>query len=177
MPPKKADADAKAVELDDPTEVVPDGMSTAKTTHSRERRKLCEQVLLDHFGPIVAHIGAAFLERGRLSLNELQRFLDLEAKTEKTTPPPRSQVLHTILILVQHNILWHIRLDTDNSILKDDEPGGTEYFDINPEVILLRSRFGTYLATSERLWGEEVSQERRGPSSRPVAKDKGVAQD
>lgn len=172
MPPKRA-APSKATasaaptnaaqiaEQEDPTSLNPDGMSSSRTTHSREKLKLCEQIVLNHFGPVAAQIATVLLQRGRVSLKDLERFLGTATATRATRDadavPPKSQILHTLLILVQHNVLFHIRLDADGSIIDDiDEPGGTEHFEINPEAILVRARFGTYMQQAERLWGQEV---------------------
>lgn len=105
------------------------------------------------------------LQRGRLALNDIERFLRVPAGTVaagssssshlSTPPPTRPQILHTLIVLVQHNILYHIRLD-DGAVVRDhDEPGGTEYFVINTDVILARTRFGTFMETAQSQWGQE----------------------
>lgn len=168
MAPKKAPASSSstAAANDDPTSVNPDGMSSSRTTHSREKLKLCEQIVLNHFGPVASQIASLLLQRGRLSLKELERFLVSAVGVHEETNVTKAQILHTLLVLVQHNVLFHIRLNGDGGIIDDiDEPGGTEHFEINPEAILVRARFGTYIEQAQRLWGDEVSmaQQRMNP--------------
>ncbi|CAO1626109.1 unnamed protein product [Sympodiomycopsis kandeliae] len=155
MAPKRAAATTASTssvpttnEDEDPTSLNPDGMSSSKTTHSREKLKLCEEIILNHFGPIANSITCILLQRGRVSLKDLERFSN---KTYTT-----GQILHTLLILIQHNILFHIRLDQAGNLIQDiGESGGTEYFEINPEAILVRSRFGIYIEQAERSWGNQ----------------------
>ncbi|KAJ1026931.1 hypothetical protein NDA16_002224 [Ustilago loliicola] len=59
-------------------------MST--TAHSPQKIKLCEHVLLQHFGPIAARVGALLLKRGRLTIREIQRFLN-QAPTRTNRGP------------------------------------------------------------------------------------------
>ncbi|PWZ03779.1 hypothetical protein BCV70DRAFT_23078 [Testicularia cyperi] len=44
--------------------------------HSPQKIKLCEHVLLQHFGPIASRVGALLLKRGRLTIRDIQRFLN-----------------------------------------------------------------------------------------------------
>lgn len=160
MPPKQAAGGAAAGGSRGADSVVdPDGPSSSRT-HSREKLKLCEQMVLDHFGAVAAQISSILLERGRLTLKEIERFVVARVQPGATfsnpQAPARSQILHAILALVQHNILYHIRLDVDGSVIKDiEEPGGTEYYEVNPDAILSRARFGRYLEVAERLWGQQ----------------------
>lgn len=161
MPPKK-DVEAAHTDLDDPTSISPDGISTTPTTHSREKLKLCQQVVLDHFGPLAAKVSSILLERGRLTLREIERFVAVQHQSSVSLicqpTPARSQVLHAILALVQHNCLYHVRLDLDGTLIKDpEEPGGTEYYELSPDAVLTRTRFGRYLQLAEQLWGLEAS--------------------
>ncbi|GAC97632.1 hypothetical protein PHSY_005218 [Pseudozyma hubeiensis SY62] len=48
----------------------------SSTAHSPQKIKLCEHVLLQHFGPIAARVGALLLKRGRLTIKEIGRFLN-----------------------------------------------------------------------------------------------------
>ncbi|CAO1616187.1 unnamed protein product [Parajaminaea phylloscopi] len=155
MPPKKASEAGE--ETEDPTLFSPDGISSSRSTHSREKLKLTEQIVLDHFGPVAALVSSVLLERGRLTLREIERFVAMQNQSSTySTNPARSQILHAVLSLIQHNCLWHIRLDLDGTLIKDvDEPGGTEYYEIVPDAILTRARFGRYLQIAEQLWGQE----------------------
>ncbi|SNX87232.1 related to RPC82 - RNA polymerase III subunit C82 [Melanopsichium pennsylvanicum] len=58
----------------------------SSTAHSPQKIKLCEHVLLQHFGPIAARIGALLLKRGRLTIREIGRFLN-QAPTRTNRGP------------------------------------------------------------------------------------------
>lgn len=58
----------------------------ASSAHSPQKIKLCEHVLLQHFGPIAARIGALLLKRGRLNVRDIQRFLN-QAPTRTNRGP------------------------------------------------------------------------------------------
>ncbi len=76
------------------------------------------------------------LGRGRLRLVDILRATRL-----------RSQVIaNALLILIQHNIVWHCESET-----------GIELFEINWNEILHRLRYGRYLSISRELFGEEVN--------------------
>ncbi|PWN34671.1 uncharacterized protein FA14DRAFT_160177 [Meira miltonrushii] len=53
------------------------GVAASETSisHSREKISLCCEIILDHFGPIAAQVASTLLQRGRLTLRELSRFL------------------------------------------------------------------------------------------------------
>lgn len=53
------------------------GVAASETSisHSREKISLCCEIILDHFGPIAAQVSSTLLQRGRLTLRELSRFL------------------------------------------------------------------------------------------------------
>ncbi|EST05329.1 RNA polymerase III subunit RPC82-related, helix-turn-helix [Kalmanozyma brasiliensis GHG001] len=56
------------------------------SAHSPQKIKLCEHVLLQHFGPIAARVGALLLKRGRLTIREIGRFLN-QAPTRTNRGP------------------------------------------------------------------------------------------
>ncbi|SOV08737.1 related to RPC82 - RNA polymerase III subunit C82 [Ustilago sp. UG-2017a] len=58
----------------------------SSTAHSPQKIKLCEHVLLQHFGPIAARVGALLLKRGRLNIREIQHFLN-QAPTRTNRGP------------------------------------------------------------------------------------------
>ncbi|PWN46203.1 hypothetical protein IE81DRAFT_355103 [Ceraceosorus guamensis] len=165
--------------------------------HSRDKIKLCEDIIRDHFGPTAHRVACTLLERGRLSLRELQRFLattttvataglttaDLLAHAGgsggegastsaaglaaaqtaaaqatlasiSASSPLKSKRLiqQTLLVLIQHNVCWHT--DTDD-LEKESNYEGTEYFEINPDAVLPRLRFGRYIETAQEEFGEE----------------------
>ena len=78
------------------------------------------------------------------------------------------------MVLVQHNVCWHVRLDARGKVLNktqkpkgkgkspeeedDDELlEGTEYFEMNPNEIIPRLRFGEYTGIAEDCFGTLVS--------------------
>ena len=71
------------------------------------------------------------------------------------------QIQHAIMVLVQHNVCWHVRLDAKGAVLKTDEHDaylGTEYFEMNPNDILPRVRFGEYQGIALESFGEEGAE-------------------
>lgn len=75
----------------------------SSTAHSPQKIKLCEHVLLVHFGPIAARIGALLLKRGRLTIREIQRFLNqAPTRTNRgpTDPFTNASTTHTKSTLV-----------------------------------------------------------------------------
>ena len=58
----------------------------SSTAHSPQKIKLCEHILLQHFGPIAARVGALLLKRGRLTIREIGRFLN-QAPTRTNRGP------------------------------------------------------------------------------------------
>lgn len=103
---------------------------------SSSRVSLCEHILMQDFGSAVGLVGSVLLSRGRLSYSTLLRLV----------PRTLSQrvVMASILVLVQHNCLYHFL----------DEEDGQEYFETNLAEILQRRKFGTYLSLSRELWGK-----------------------
>ncbi|KAG5645878.1 hypothetical protein DXG03_005025 [Asterophora parasitica] len=79
---------------------------------------------------------SALLTRGRLPLPQLVRI---------TGHKPRT-ALASILVLVQHNLLWHARTDEDGEVLE-----------VNVEECLLRLRFGRVVWQTEELFGKAAS--------------------
>jgi DNA-directed RNA polymerase III subunit RPC3 len=75
------------------------------------------------------------LTKGRLPLAQLARLSELKFRTARAT----------ILVLVQHNILWHTK--------SDDE---LEMFEINVDECLMRLRFGRFVWLAEQIFGQAV---------------------
>ncbi|OAX40521.1 hypothetical protein K503DRAFT_781359 [Rhizopogon vinicolor AM-OR11-026] len=94
--------------------------------------RLCVQIVRSHFGPLAANAASALLTRGRLSLAQLIRY---------TMMKPRS-VRAAILVLVQHNILWHSNADEEGEMLE-----------FNTLECLMRLRFGRFVWQAEQLFG------------------------
>ncbi|KAG9036468.1 RNA polymerase III subunit C82 [Tulasnella sp. JGI-2019a] len=108
----------------------------------KQTSRLCYHVIYSHFGPVAAKVSSALLLRGRLPFGQLVR---LSGVTPKATR-------HALLILIQHNIIWHSQSDPEV------EGGGEVNYEINWEEPVARLRFGTYLSiVSERL-GEVAAQ-------------------
>lgn len=101
-------------------------MADAETSH------LCVQIVRSHFGPLTANVASALLTRGRLSLSQLVRY---------TTMKPRT-VRAAILVLVQHNILWHSNTEEEGEMLE-----------FHTQECLMRLRFGRFVWQAEQLFG------------------------
>ncbi|KDN39614.1 hypothetical protein K437DRAFT_296058 [Tilletiaria anomala UBC 951] len=76
------------------------------------------------------------------------------------------QIQHALMVLVQHNVCWHVRLDAKGTVLNNERDGsigeaaaatapitGTEYFEMNPNEILSRLRFGEYIGIAHETFG------------------------
>ncbi|KAL0569635.1 RNA polymerase III subunit C82 [Marasmius crinis-equi] len=99
-------------------------------------RRLCAQIISTHFGPLTAKIAETLLTRGRLTFPTLVRFSQLKPRTVRTS----------ILVLVQHNCLWHATEDTD------------EVLEFNIEECLSRLSFGFYAYQAQTLFGDAASE-------------------
>lgn len=80
-------------------------------------------------------MASTLLTRGRLSFPHLVRFSSLKPRTVRAS----------ILVLVQHNLLWHAQSDDDG-----------EVFEVNVEDCLTRLRYGRYVWLAEQLFGKAV---------------------
>lgn len=74
------------------------------------------------------------------------------------------EVHHALMVLVQHNVCWHARLDSKGAMLNSLTPAldgsesllpGTEYFEINPDEVLARLRFGEYIGLALDVFGPD----------------------
>ncbi|KAH0584090.1 DNA-directed RNA polymerase III subunit RPC3 [Termitomyces sp. J132] len=99
--------------------------------------RLCVEIIHSHFGPITASVASALLTRGRLPLPQLVRISGHKIRT----------VLSSVLILIQHNILWHARTDEDGEVLE-----------VNVDECLMRLRFGKFVYQAEELFGKAASE-------------------
>ena len=50
-----------------------------------------------------------------------------------------------VIVLIQHNVLWHAQTDTDG-----------EVFELNTDECLMRQRYGRYVWLAEQLFGKPV---------------------
>ncbi|EKM55648.1 uncharacterized protein PHACADRAFT_121372 [Phanerochaete carnosa HHB-10118-sp] len=94
---------------------------------------LCEQIITREFGPLTAKAAAVLLHRGRLPLAQIIRFSGLRPRTARTC----------VIVLVQHNVLWHAQTDTDGEVLE-----------FNTDECLMRLRYGRYAWQAEQLFGK-----------------------
>ncbi|KAF8644133.1 hypothetical protein AX16_008661 [Volvariella volvacea WC 439] len=99
--------------------------------------KLCAQIIHDHFGPLTGRVASVLLSRGRLPLSQVVRYTGLKPRTVRAA----------IIVLVQHNLLWHAQTD-------DSEEG----LEINTEECMTRLRFGRYVFQTEKLFGTHAAE-------------------
>ena len=96
--------------------------------HPFTRHTLCSSSLCQK-------VTSVLLTRGRLSLPQLVRFTELKPRTVRAS----------IIVLIQHNILWHAHTDDEGEMLE-----------FNTIECLLRLRFGRYVWLAENLFGRTV---------------------
>ncbi len=80
-------------------------------------------------------IASVTLTHGRLGFAQLVRFSKQKPRTVRAA----------ILVLVQHNLLWHAQSDDEG-----------EVFEMNVDECLLRLRYGRYVWLAEQLYGKPV---------------------
>lgn len=115
---------------------------------------LCAEIIKSHFGPlsavrtqqhfcydIIPYIkqicATTLIRRGRLTFSQLIKFSQLKSRTARAS----------ILILIQHNLVWHAQ--------PDDGVVG-EALEFNVDECLLRMRFGRFVWQAEDLFGNAV---------------------
>ncbi|KAH7889942.1 hypothetical protein F5I97DRAFT_613608 [Phlebopus sp. FC_14] len=99
--------------------------------------RLCVQIIHSHFGPLTANIASALLTRGRLSFLQLVRYTRMKPRTVRAA----------ILVLVQHNILWHAQTEEEGEMLE-----------FNALECLTRLRFGRYVWLAESIFGPTAAE-------------------
>lgn len=92
----------------------------------------------------IKKLSSVLLARGRLSLGQIIRFSELKPRTARAC----------ILILIQHNILWHTKGSDD-----------MEMFEVNIDECLMRIRFGRFIWLAEELFGKMVRRRCNSKSS------------
>ncbi|KAI6019632.1 RNA polymerase III subunit RPC82-domain-containing protein [Pisolithus orientalis] len=102
-----------------------------------ETVRLCTQVVHSHFGPLTTNIATALLHRGRLSFPQLLRYTRLKPRTVRAA----------ILVLVQHNLLWHAQTEEEGGVLE-----------FNTTECLKRMRFGRYVWLVENMFGNAAAE-------------------
>ncbi|KAJ7074322.1 RNA polymerase III subunit RPC82-domain-containing protein [Mycena amicta] len=95
-------------------------MADAQTT------RLCTHIVHSHFGPLTAKVASVLLTR-------VVRFTLIKTRTVRAC----------IIVLVQHNVLWHAHSADEG-----------EVFEINIEECLLRLRFGRFVWQTAQLFGD-----------------------
>ncbi|KAJ7470343.1 RNA polymerase III subunit RPC82-domain-containing protein [Mycena latifolia] len=95
--------------------------------------RLCTQIIHSQFGPLTANVASILLTRGRLTLPQIVRFTSLRPRTIRAS----------ILVLVQHNVLWHAHSEDEGEVLE-----------VNIEECLLRLRFGRFVWQAAQLFGD-----------------------
>ncbi|KAG1883007.1 RNA polymerase III subunit RPC82-domain-containing protein [Suillus subluteus] len=100
-----------------------------------ETSRLCVQIVRSHFGPLTANVASALLTRGRLSLAQLIRYTMIKPRTVRAA----------ILVMVQHNILWHSNTEEEGEMLE-----------FHTLECLMRLRFGRFVWQAEQLFGPSV---------------------
>ncbi|KII88926.1 hypothetical protein PLICRDRAFT_91400 [Plicaturopsis crispa FD-325 SS-3] len=98
-----------------------------------ETARLCVQIIHSHFGPLTASVASNLLTRGRLPLSHIVRFTSLKPRTVRAC----------ILVLIQHNLLWHAQTEDEG-----------EVFEVNTEECLMRLRFGRFVWQAEQIFGQ-----------------------
>ncbi|KAF8479230.1 RNA polymerase III subunit RPC82-domain-containing protein [Russula ochroleuca] len=93
---------------------------------------VCTQIIHSHFGRFTSTVASTLLNRGRLSFPQLVRYSRLKPRTVRAA----------ILVLVQHNILWHATSEDEG-----------EVFEVNIDECLTRLRFGRYVWLAEQRFG------------------------
>ncbi|KAJ7702378.1 RNA polymerase III subunit RPC82-domain-containing protein [Mycena rosella] len=94
---------------------------------------LCIQIIHSQFGPLTANVASVLLTRGRLTLPQVVRFTSLRPRTVRAS----------VLVLVQHNVLWHAHSEDEGEVLE-----------VNIEECLLRLRFGRFVWQAGQLFGD-----------------------
>ncbi|KAF9036938.1 hypothetical protein BDZ89DRAFT_1061628 [Hymenopellis radicata] len=95
--------------------------------------RLCVQIIDSHFGALTAKVASVLLTRGRLMLPHLVRYSGLKPRTVRAA----------VLVLVQHNLLWHATIDREGEVLE-----------VNVDECLMRLRFAKYVWVAENLFGD-----------------------
>jgi len=98
--------------------------------------RLCVQIIHSHFGTLTAAVASTLVTRGRLSLGQLIRFSSLKPSTVRAS----------VLVLVQHNLLWHTQTE-DGAVVE-----------LIVEECLLRLRFGRFVWLTDQLFGKAATE-------------------
>jgi DNA-directed RNA polymerase III subunit RPC3 len=110
---------------------------------STEASILCQHIIKNLYGPVVARVATILLDRGRLPFVQICRLLH---------PIKPQDVRYCLLILIQHHLIWHFN-DAPPASAETDEkpPPGQDFFEPNPAEILHRLHFGAYIGIAEEI--------------------------
>eukprot|EP00404_Azadinium_spinosum_P054558 CAMPEP_0180791076 /NCGR_PEP_ID=MMETSP1038_2-20121128/53608_1 /TAXON_ID=632150 /ORGANISM="Azadinium spinosum, Strain 3D9" /LENGTH=194 /DNA_ID=CAMNT_0022829175 /DNA_START=83 /DNA_END=664 /DNA_ORIENTATION=- len=103
--------------------------------------RLASDILMDHFGGIVARVGMVLLERGPLSVQDLMRFTGATDFIEE--PLKFSQVRNALLVLLQHGIVT-ARMHPQSN-LSDSLRSLLQVYSADMEEVMARLRFPHFL--------------------------------
>ncbi|PIL23836.1 hypothetical protein GSI_13587 [Ganoderma sinense ZZ0214-1] len=95
--------------------------------------RLCTEIVRAVFGPLAATVASLLLTYGRLGLSQLVRFSKLKPRIVRVS----------ILVLVQHNLLWHAQSVDEG-----------EVFEMNTDECLMRLRYGRFVWLAGQLYGK-----------------------
>ncbi|KDQ13190.1 hypothetical protein BOTBODRAFT_111828 [Botryobasidium botryosum FD-172 SS1] len=104
---------------------------------NKDSARLCEEIIHEHFGPVTAKVASVLLHHGRLNFPLLLRLTGLRSRVASLA----------VLILVQHNLLWHFT-STDEG----------EMLELAWEEVLYRLRFGRYIDLAHKTLGEAAAE-------------------
>ncbi|KAI9285252.1 RNA polymerase III subunit RPC82 helix-turn-helix domain-containing protein [Umbelopsis sp. AD052] len=101
--------------------------------------RLCREIVLEHFGPIVEQVAQVLLTKGRLTLSGIVQFTQMPVRT----------VREALVVMIQHNICFYA----------EAREGLRQvcFYSIGQDEILLRLRIGRIIYWSGEWFGKEAS--------------------
>ncbi|CAO3661965.1 unnamed protein product [Umbelopsis ramanniana] len=101
--------------------------------------RLCKEIVLEHFGPIVEQVAQVLMTKGRLTLSGIVQFTQLPIRT----------VREALVVMIQHNICFYA----------EAREGLRQvcYYSIGQDEILLRLRIGRIIYWAGEWFGKEAS--------------------
>ncbi|EGG08446.1 uncharacterized protein MELLADRAFT_84617 [Melampsora larici-populina 98AG31] len=105
---------------------------------------LCEHLLTTLYGHACGEIGSLLLRRGRLPFSSLVKLSSLTSHSIRSA----------LITLIQQNCVCHSETSSASTSTQTNSP---EYFEVIPNEILARIRFGKYITIVDELFGIESS--------------------
>ncbi|KAI8577106.1 hypothetical protein K450DRAFT_253690 [Umbelopsis ramanniana AG] len=101
--------------------------------------RLCREIVLEHFGPIVEQVAQVLLTKGRLTLSGIVQFTQMPVRT----------VREALVVMIQHNICFYA----------EAREGLRQvcFYSIGQDEILLRLRIGRIIYWAGEWFGKEAS--------------------